>query len=1139
MDKGSAKKLIADIFSKEFERSKFIDFTNTLLYSAHFDPTLIKNKDMPDLFKDHIESVEILASFGDSKEQQIDLLIITLFKDTALDRARTMQRNFVAQYLKNQDKDAALVAFVCKESPYWRFSLIKLELSINGLNVTESITPAKRWSFLVGKDEGSHTAQSQLVNILANETQAPELEDLELAFNIETVTNEFFDKYAELFHKMKEALDVLIKSDEKLKKDFINKEVDTSDFAKKTMGQIAFLYFLQKKGWFGVEEGKEWGTGVKNFLRRVFERREKYGKNFFNDILEPLFYDALAKDRGNEAIYTQLNNCRIPFLNGGLFEPMNNYSWQTTNILLPDELFSNNKTTKEGDTGDGILDIFDRYNFTVNESEPLDQEVAVDPEMLGKVFENLLEVKDRKSKGAFYTPREVVQYMCKESLVNYLEAKTKNAIPKKDLDVFIQYSSQIAQNDKYVYSNNSQHGNFLLPSSCLKIAEELDDLLANIKVCDPAVGSGAFPLGMLNEIVSARNILKIHLGDNVSIYELKLHAISNSIHGVDIDPGAVEIAKLRFWLSLLVEEDSPIPLPNLDHKIMQGDSLISQYENIQLFDDNFLINAESDKAKKENINSQINLMQKEYVALHASGDLTHDKKDEFMRELKKLNSKLKKVDKGSEERNINKSGAIDLFSKNQIKSIAQQKTKTLQIKVAEHISEHSQSNKERLKEEIENLKWDLIIATLEEKNEEDKLENIKKLRRKRIKPFFIWKLEFSEVFKDDGGFDVLIANPPYVDSEEMTKSNNSYRKILKDNYKSTEGNWDLFIPFIEFGINLLKDGGSLCYIIPNKLIGEKYASSLKEIMLTKEIIEIKDFSRIDVFKKRDVYPITISLRNEAPNYNDNVSIVSMLNLRDNDFVNKINKNLFYKHIYWDMYFFNENEVKLLSKLFMMRKVGENFKNIFGAATVTEAYQVKEKIMDAKIDNGKKFINTGTIDPYKSLWGDKKTQYIKSQYLHPMIENSAIKEINHIRSHQADSEKIIIAGMTKKIEAYLDSGEYLAGKSTIIIIDEHKKLLYLTGILNSKLMAFYLSKFFHSKKMSGGYITISKGIIDSIPLPPKDIENEELLMSMVDEMVSKNVLKEETKAKQHQKQIDELVYKLYELTYEEIELIESC
>ena len=243
MDKNLAKNLIEDTFEREFERSKFIDFTNTLLYSAHFDPVVIKNKDIPDLFKDHIESVEILASFEDSKEQQIDLLIITLFKDTALDRARTMQRNFVAQYLKNQDKDAALVAFVCKESPHWRFSLIKLESSISGINITETITPAKRWSFLVGKDEGSHTAKSQLVDILVNDTQAPELEDLELAFNIETVTNEFFTKYTELFYNMKEKLDELIESDEKLKKDFKDKEVDTSDFAKKTMGQIAFLYF--------------------------------------------------------------------------------------------------------------------------------------------------------------------------------------------------------------------------------------------------------------------------------------------------------------------------------------------------------------------------------------------------------------------------------------------------------------------------------------------------------------------------------------------------------------------------------------------------------------------------------------------------------------------------------------------------------------------------------------------------------------------------------------------------------------------------------------------------------------------------------------------------------------------------------
>ena len=126
-------------------------------------------------------------------------------------------------------------------------------------------------------------------------------------------------------------------------------------------------------------------------------------------------------------------NCKIPFLNGGLFDPIGNYDWVHTDILLPNDLFSNKKQTPQGDIGTGIFDVFDRYNFTVKEDEPLEKEVAVDPEMLGKVFENLLEVKDRKSKGAFYTPREIVHYMCQESLVYYLANELKKKVSKEDI----------------------------------------------------------------------------------------------------------------------------------------------------------------------------------------------------------------------------------------------------------------------------------------------------------------------------------------------------------------------------------------------------------------------------------------------------------------------------------------------------------------------------------------------------------------------------------------------------------------------------------------------------------------------------------------------------------------------------------
>ena len=179
------------------------------------------------------------------------------------------------------------------------------------------------------------------------------------------------------------------------------------------MGQIVFLYFLQKKGWLGVAKGQDWGTGPHDFLRRL--ANGDYGKydNFFNDVLEPLFYDTLATDRGHEAWCNRFQ-CRIPFLNGGLFEPLGDYDWRKIDIALPNKLFTNSAVFEEGITGTGVLDVFDRYNFTVNEAEPLEKEVAIDPEMLGKVFENLIEDNRRKGLGAYYTPRDIVHYMCQE-----------------------------------------------------------------------------------------------------------------------------------------------------------------------------------------------------------------------------------------------------------------------------------------------------------------------------------------------------------------------------------------------------------------------------------------------------------------------------------------------------------------------------------------------------------------------------------------------------------------------------------------------------------------------------------------------------------------------------------------------------
>jgi hypothetical protein len=194
-------------------------------------------------------------------------------------------------------------------------------------------------------------------------------------------------EYRDLFIRTKEALDKVVENNSTVKSEFDSKGINTVDFAKKLLGQIVFLYFLQKKGWFGVGRDDNWGTGSRKFLRELFKKKHSNYQNFFNDILEPLFYEALRIDRSFDDNYYSQFNCKIPFLNGGLFDPIGNYDWDNIYIALSDSLFSNNIFTQLGDTGIGSLDIFAGYSFTVREDVPLEKEVAIDPELLGKAYE--------------------------------------------------------------------------------------------------------------------------------------------------------------------------------------------------------------------------------------------------------------------------------------------------------------------------------------------------------------------------------------------------------------------------------------------------------------------------------------------------------------------------------------------------------------------------------------------------------------------------------------------------------------------------------------------------------------------------------------------------------------------------------
>jgi len=592
MDKTTAQRLVRETFKAAFDKKRYRDFINELCNG--FDEGKAQNMGVPDAFTPHVKSCQRLGTFESPAGELADVLIVHLTESYKLERTRTALRDFVAHKLKRDEsyKEAGLVAFVAPDAQSWRFSFVRMEYETKRdpksgkIKPEERLTPARRYSYIVGVDEECHTAQSRFLALLQDTTAKPTLSQMEEAFSVESVTKEFFAQYAALFAATQEALDAIVKKDAVLRADFAAKGVSTVDFAKKLLGQIVFLYFIQKKGWLGVAKGGSWGDGPRNFLRRLADNAIREKKCLFNDVLEPLFYDTLATDRTKtndlwtNACWSQ-GICRIPFLNGGLFEPLAGYEWEKTNVSFSNAIFSNQVKTPAGDTGSGILDVFDRYNFTVNEAEPLEKEVAIDPEMLGKVFENLIEENRRKGLGAFYTPREVVHDMCQNTLINYLHTalnRSENVIARADIEAFIRKGEQAAH-----YETARKDGTVSytrrLPESVEQHASALDAALKAITVCDPAIGSGAFPVGMMTEIVRARVALTPYFKESQerTPYLFKRHAIQHSIYGADIDPGAVEIAKLRLWLSLVVDEDDIQqikPLPNLDYKIVGGNSLM-------------------------------------------------------------------------------------------------------------------------------------------------------------------------------------------------------------------------------------------------------------------------------------------------------------------------------------------------------------------------------------------------------------------------------------------------------------------------------------------------------------------------------------------------------------------------------------
>lgn len=489
----------------------------------------------------------------------VALFELKLIKDLNIYKNKIELRNIVTKFIDQYSSHGVLVVFDNQSSDYrLTFSSKYSEITESG-EIIDIETSPKRYTYLLGENESCSTAAERLF-FLKNLKNNIKIENILEAFNVQKITDDFFDTYKNLYLKLYDEIEKLVHKNKKIKATFQKNQVTIEEFSKKLLSQIVFIYFLQKKGWLGLKKNDDkvfdkWGRGDKNFMQNLFKKKYCNYNNFFNDVLEPLFV-AFSTDLPKN-YYSKLNT-KIPFLNGGLFDPIKNYDWLETDIEINNILIGE------------ILDNFEMYNFTIQEEDPEEKEVAIDPEMLGKVFENLLTIKDRKSKGTFYTPRKIAKYMCEESLINFL----KNSFAQED-----------SENLKKIvrFKQDKQIDFFLKKNFSI-----IDEKIKLIKICDPAIGSGEFPVELMNMCVKIRLNLNSYFNDNKrTSYLFKRYFIKHSIYGVDIDNSAVETAKLRLWLSLILDEenyDKILPLPNLDYKIFQGDSLLSFDSNLLAID---------------------------------------------------------------------------------------------------------------------------------------------------------------------------------------------------------------------------------------------------------------------------------------------------------------------------------------------------------------------------------------------------------------------------------------------------------------------------------------------------------------------------------------------------------------------------
>lgn len=1113
-------------FNASYDKDQLKAFFRDQFFPLDYQPM-----DQPvDLFiqTQYIRQMTLLGTYA-----PWDLNVYEIRHDSPNDPRVSLTRE-TFRLMKQFGHTDVLAIYTSPQTPNYRLSYVTLGYLPDDKKVKIEYSNPRRYSYFLGPDARIHTPS----RYLTGKGHVTNSQDLKERFSVEVVNKDFYREIASLFtrlvggkrqegNKTSEYPALLILPS-------VTDHKKMQEFTVRMIGRIVFCWFLKKKSSPG---------GIPLIPEEILSMQSvKDNPNYYHTILEKLFFQVLntPHDQRDDE-FKAPPFAQIPFLNGGLFEPhkIDDYYKEIDPFTGLSKYFNTLKIPDQW-----MMDLFqllETYNFTIDENTSMDVELSVDPEMLGRIFENLLaEINPetgetaRKSTGSYYTPRPIVEYMVDESLKQYL--KTQTHIPENKLDQLLSFSldlEEVAESER------------ITPEEKQAIIDAID----RVRIIDPACGSGAFPMGVLQKLVlvlekvdpdskiwlekhlekipyALKSIVRKSLEKENVNYTHKMGLIRDAIYGVDIQQIAVEISKLRVFLSLIVDVaiDDTVsdnnrgikPLPNLEFKFVCADSLMQ-------------LPQEEGKTKSKGL----------FEDRSSIKELKH-LREQYFDSFGSEKEKIKKEFKQQQDRMFNEMLAIS-------------------------------KEKHLIGEETQALSaWD---------------------------PFSDKSTDWFDpvlMFGVKSGFDIIISNPPYIRQELL----GDQKAKFKEQYRSVyHGVADIYIYFIENGMNyLLNENGIYCIIVANKWMRANYGEPLRKFLKNKQLIKLVDFGDLPVFQNTTTYPcILIATNSDQPqpfhactmktlefsnlkNHIENLQIIIKPDqLQDNGWT------LVDEQTYLLMEKIKKAGVTLDSyiggKIFYGIKTGYNEAFIIDEATKNQL--IAEDPSSAELI--KPFLAGRDIKRYKKLISDQYLIFTKQGIdikKYPAIEKHLLKykdrlmpkpkkhsgnkwngrasgtyewyEIQATISYFMEFEKpkILLPDFSLRGDFAIDTNNFYCTNTVYMICSAE---LYLLGLLNSNLMTFFYRKLLSIYR--GGYLRFFTQYLVQLPIKKVDFKNpkekqqyDEITLNVEKMLELQQMLKDASnndetehlnkKIQDLDNQIDRLVYQIYDLTEEEIAIIEN-